>query len=71
MTKKQKENLLGGIGAFAIGGAITALQILWWNHGRAWIIFRVWFIPVPLIVITGIISIAGIFVFIKGLFNID
>lgn len=71
MTSKRKEKMLSGIGAFAIGGVITALQVLWWSRGSAWVIFRVWCIPVPLIVITGCVAIAGIVLFFKGLFNID
>jgi hypothetical protein len=71
MNEKRKENLLGGVITFAVAGAMTAWQILRWNHERAWIIFRLWFIPVPFILITGIAVVVGLFYFIRGVFNID
>ena len=59
--------MLGGLVMMAIFGFLTWLQIERINEESYWIIFRVWFIPIPIILFTALGSLGGLVVFFQGL----
>lgn len=71
MKKSRKENLLVGLGLLLLGGGFTLYQIIRWNEERVWAFFTIWFIPIPFILMTSIIAIAGLVAIIMGLFGVD
>jgi hypothetical protein len=61
--------IFGGLALFAIFGFLTWLQVGRITKESYWIIFRIWFIPVPVIFLTGIATLGGIVLFFQGIFN--
>ncbi len=59
--------ILGGLVMIAIFGFLTWLQIQRINEDSYWIIFRIWFIPVPVIILSGIGTLAGMVLFFRGI----
>mgnify|MGYP001058704952 CR=1 FL=1 len=70
-TSKKSESalsqILGGLAIIAICGFLTWLQIERIDKESYWIIFRVWFIPVPVILITGLATLGGIVLLFQGI----
>lgn len=70
-TSKKSESalsqILGGLAIIAICGFLTWLQIERIGKESYWIIFRVWFIPVPVILITGLATLGGIVLLFQGI----
>jgi len=70
-TSKKSESalsqILGGLAIIAIRGFLTWLQIERIDKESYWIIFRVWFIPVPVILITGLATLGGIVLLFQGI----
>lgn len=58
-----------GIGfvCLALFGGLTWWQISLVDRGTAWVVFRLWMIPIPAIVLTALGSLAGMIVLVKGL----
>ncbi len=68
---KESENGLGKILAGLLMGIIFGL-LTWYQIGRIsqesyWVIFRIWFIPVPAILITGAGTIGGFILLSQGI----
>jgi len=70
-TSKKSESalsqILGGLAIIAICGFLTWLQIERIDKASYWIIFRIWFIPVPVILITGLATLGGIVLLFQGI----
>lgn len=70
-TSKKSESalsqILGGLAIIAICGFLTWLQIERIDKESYWIIFRVWFIPVPVILVTGLATLGGIVLLFQGI----
>jgi len=70
-TSKKSESalsqILGGLAIIAICGFLTWLQIERIDKESYWVIFRVWFIPVPVILITGLATLGGIVLLFQGI----
>jgi len=70
-TSKKSESalsqILGGLAIIAICGFLTWLQIERIDKESYWIIFRVWLIPVPVILITGLATLGGIVLLFQGI----
>jgi hypothetical protein len=71
MRQKRKEALFGGLALLAFGGGSTAWQIARWNSERTWVILRVWFFPIPWVLITAVLAVAGFIILLRGIFNAD
>ena len=72
MTKyREPENawgiILGGLVMISVFGLLTWQQIQRINKESYWIIVRIWFIPVPVIILSGIGTIGGIVLFLRGI----
>lgn len=61
--------ILGGLAMIAIFGFLSWLQIERINKESYWIIFRIWFIPIPAMLLTGIGTVAGVVLFFQGVFT--
>lgn len=60
--------ILGGLVMIVIFGFLTWLQIERINKDSYWVIFRLWFIPIPAILLSGIGAVGGIVLFFQGIF---
>jgi hypothetical protein len=63
------ERILIGLAIIAIFGFLSWLQIKRINEESYWIIFRIWFIPIPAMLLTGIGTLVGIVLFFQGIFS--
>jgi hypothetical protein len=59
--------ILGGLAIMAVFGLLTRWQIERINDESYWIIFRVWFIPIPIVIITALGTLGGLVLFFQGL----
>ena len=59
--------ILIGIGLVTVFGLLTWLQVARIAEESYWVIFRVWFIPVPAVLLTGLGTVGGLAVILQGL----
>lgn len=66
MHQMKKRNMIA-FGVISIIACIaTVAQVILWKSGTtAWIVFRVYLLPVPLVLVTGIITISSLYYFLK------
>ena len=72
MTKSNNSNdamglILGGLVLIALFGFLTWLQIVRINKDSYWVIYRLWFIPIPAILLSGIGTVGGVVLFFQGI----
>jgi len=58
--------ILAGLVMIVIFGFLTWYQVGRISSESYWVIFRIWFIPVPAIIITGAITIGGFVLLFQG-----
>jgi len=59
--------ILGGLVMMAIFGFLTWLQVERIAKESYWIIFRIWFIPIPVILLTGLVTLVGGLLLLQGI----
>ena len=59
--------ILGALAMIAIFGFLTWLQIERIEKESYWVIFRIWFIPIPAILLTGLGILGGVVLFFQGI----
>ena len=69
VERRQPIDRAGVIGGLLLAGAamlVTILQFAYFNSASVWIIFRVSFLPIPLVLITTVVILVGTLWMIKG-----
>lgn len=61
--------VVGGLAVGLVGILSTWLQALAWNKSTGWVMFRMGVIPIPLILVTALASVAGCAWFLQGFFD--
>lgn len=59
--------IFGGLAMMAIFGFLTWLQVGRIAKESYWIIFRIWFIPIPVILLTGLATLVGGLLLLQGI----
>jgi hypothetical protein len=73
MRENRKDKFYTGLVMIAIGAIPATWQIYKWisDGSSYWIIWRIWFIPLPLIVIAGLLIVGGLWWIAAGIFNFN
>jgi hypothetical protein len=67
--KSSIEKILIGLALIAVFGFLSWLQLERISNESYWIIFRIWFIPVPAMLLTGVGTLGGAVLFFQGVFT--
>jgi lipopolysaccharide export LptBFGC system permease protein LptF len=65
MHQIKKDLIAFGV-LFVIFSIATVIQVILWKSGiRAWIIFRLYFLPIPLVLVTGVLALISLYSFLR------